>query len=207
MCCLCCSLLQLPPKLNLLLYLVSALITRSTNDLQRLLPSFCEGFGVDPKFLTGLIALSKRDYSGLAEFAQRFGACDPRVIEQFIGLLGHLNVLSVSRAAPSGAIAAKLSAAASGAGLDSAANALSAASPTLSAAARAGVATASAAGPGGGLSYKELFQLADTDKTASLSFSEFMNVLKYISLPLSQSVALRIFSGVERGDGTIGQEE
>jgi hypothetical protein len=31
--------------------------------------------------------------------------------------------------------------------------------------------------------------------------------VKYMSLPLSQSVALRIFSEVERGDGTIGQEE
>ncbi len=204
-------LFKLPHKINLLLWLVSSLIARSTSDLQRLLPSFCDGFGIDPKLVTGLLQLAKRDYSGLAEFAQRFGTCDADVIDKFITLLGHLNLLSVSKAsAASNAIVAKI-----GAG---AAEAVGGVVPKdLST-----------------LSYKDLFQLADVDKSGSLTFNEFLDLrtspffhlgcaapaspsfpalfftlcaVKYMSLPLSQSVALRIFSEVERGDGTIGQEE
>jgi len=67
--------------------------------------------------------------------------------------------------------------------------------------------------PGGGpppnlanLNYKDLFSLADQDKSGALTFEEFMDVLKYLNMPLSQNVALRIFSECEK-DGVIGPDE
>jgi len=62
-------------------------------------------------------------------------------------------------------------------------------------------------GGDGGLAYKELFQLADTNKSSSLTFDQFVDLLKYMSLPLSPNVALRIFGEVQRGDGTLGPDE
>src|SRR4051812_43226458 len=47
----------------------------------------------------------------------------------------------------------------------------------------------------------------DQDKSGCLDFEEFLDVLKYLNLPLSKNKALRIFSEVEKGDGTIGQDE
>jgi len=56
------------------------------------------------------------------------------------------------------------------------------------------------------LNYKELFLMGDIDKSGSLSFDEFCEVLKYLNMPLSQNVALRIFSECEK-DGVMGPDE
>jgi hypothetical protein len=110
----------------------------------------------------GLIALAKRDYGGLAEFAQRFGTCDAEIIDKFITLLGHLNLLSVNKStAANTAIVAKIGAGVIGAG------AMAAGSASANAIVNKDLST---------LSYKELFQLADVDKTSSLTFNEFVDL-------------------------------
>jgi len=182
------SLFKLPHKINLLLWVVTALITRSSSDLPRLLERLCDGFGTDPKLVNGLLNVSKRDYSQLAAFAQRFGSCETETMDHLITLLGHLNLLSVNKASnPQQTLLSKKAAAGGGDG-------------------------DSGGGGGGdgddsGLAYKELFQLADTNKSSSLTFDQFVDLLKYLSLPLSPNVALRIFSEVQRGDGTLGPDE
>lgn len=47
----------------------------------------------------------------------------------------------------------------------------------------------------------------DQDKSGVIDFDEFMEMLKYLRLPLERNHALRIFSEAHRGNGTMGQDE
>jgi hypothetical protein len=184
------SLFNLPKKVDLLLSLVTTLITRSYGDLENIAVAFCEEFDIDPAFVMGLIAIAKRDFSKISQFAQRFGSCDPVIIDKFVSLLSHLGMLTTMKP---NEVANKLIQKAKTGAQELGKAALTEAKQF--------------AVDVGKLTYKELFQLADTDKSGSLSFDEFMDLLRYMNLPLSQNVALRIYSEVQRFDGTIGQDE
>lgn len=148
--------------------------------------------GYDSTFLLGLVRLSKGDYSKIAEFAERFGGCPMDTINKFVALLGQLGRLQPKAAGAAGA-AGKILQGAAGEGKSG-----------LSGEGKEG----GAGGPGlSGMSYKDLFTMFDQDRNGNLDFEEFMDVLKYLNLPLSKSKALRIFSEVEKGDGTIGPDE
>jgi hypothetical protein len=88
------KLFNLPPKIDAMLSLMTALITRSTIDIELLIQQFCGVFDYDSAFLVGLVQLAKRDYAKFAEFATRFGQCDVETIQKFISLLSHLGLLT-----------------------------------------------------------------------------------------------------------------
>jgi hypothetical protein len=88
------KLFNLPPKIDAMLSLMTALITRSVSDIEVLIQEFCGIFDYDSTFLLGLVHLAKRDYAKFAEFAARFGQCDVETIQKFIALLSHLGLLT-----------------------------------------------------------------------------------------------------------------
>jgi hypothetical protein len=47
----------------------------------------------------------------------------------------------------------------------------------------------------------------DQDKSGALDFDEFLEMLKYLNLPLERPQAQRIFAEAQKGDGTMGQDE
>jgi len=176
------SLFHLPRKIDLLLSLVTALITRSYTQLERVIQEFCSEFEIDPTFVLGLISLAKRDYTKLVAFAQRFGQCDQALVEKFLSLMQTLGLLEPQRASPTqAALVAKTASDKTGAPNDGKGNLAN-------------------------LNYKELFQMADIDKSGALSFDEFVDILKYLNMPLSQNVSLRVFSECEK-DGVMGPDE
>jgi Ca2+-binding EF-hand superfamily protein len=50
-------------------------------------------------------------------------------------------------------------------------------------------------------------QLADQDNNGFLTYEEFLELMKYLNLPLSNNVALRIFSEAKKADSTMGPDE
>jgi hypothetical protein len=88
------KLFNLPAKIDAMLSLMTALITRSVTDIETLIQQFCGVFDYDSTFLVGLVHLAKRDYGKFAEFAARFGQCDVETIQKFIALLSHLGLLT-----------------------------------------------------------------------------------------------------------------
>jgi hypothetical protein len=172
------ALFNLPPKIDVLLSLATALLARAPMDeVMLLIEQLCEQFSVDPSFIKGIVAISKHDYSVIVEFANRFGQVDPDKVQKFVDLLGQLTLMQPKGSENSGG--KKL--------------------------------LGSATGPGGvdlsNMSYPDLFKLFDKDKNGNLDFDEFSDMLKYLNLPLSQNKALRIFSEVQKGDGTVGENE
>jgi Ca2+-binding EF-hand superfamily protein len=47
----------------------------------------------------------------------------------------------------------------------------------------------------------------DQDKSGTIDFEEFLEMLKYLNLPIERNTAQRIFAEAQKGDGTIGQDE
>jgi hypothetical protein len=129
----------------------------------------CVTFNIDASFIKGIVAITKRDYNPIVEFANRFGQVDPEKVQQFVDLLGQLNLMGGSGSGSS----------------------------------RPG---AKLLGGAGGWD-AELFQMFDKDKNGNLDFGEFLDMLKYLNLPLSHTKALNVFSEVQKGDWTIGEQE
>lgn len=78
--------------------LSTALLTRSSNDLDHAIDRFCDSFDVDTTFLYGIIWLGRRDYSKMVSFAERFGQCELDVIKKLMSLISHLGLLSPTKA-------------------------------------------------------------------------------------------------------------
>jgi len=172
-----------------MLTLITALLTRSTTEIDTLITHFCVIFDYDPSFLIGLVRLSKLDFSKFAEFAERFGQCHQDTVGKFVRLLSHVGLLT-SKTSQGGGGSLKLTGPGGG-----------------SAAEKQAAGAASAASSLANLTPKELFQMFDQDKSGTIDFEEFMEMLKYMHLPLDRPKALRIFSEAQKGDGNMGHDE
>ena len=91
---------KLPKKVDALLSLATVMLTRSNANMEEIVQQFCSVFNIDATFIVGLVQLSKRDYSKIAQFAERFSQCNPEVINKFISLLTQLGMLGPTKNSP-----------------------------------------------------------------------------------------------------------
>jgi len=162
---------------------------------EKALRSFGNAFKIDDTVLDGLIGVATRDFGPITRLLPRFGRrIDESKIQKFVSLLENLRTLD-SASSTAGAdgfhpvLSSKLK------DLTSEASVSDGSSDTL-------VQTAM-----GSLSYADLFDIFDADKSGQLDFSEFLSLLKFLNLNLPRQRAMQLFNTSAGADGNIDKFE
>jgi len=174
--------LCLPHQVDALLQLSSLLLS----DLKlkpEMLKDFGDAFQLDGSVVDGIVAIAQKNFKGISLLAERFGDCETKKVEILVTLVENLRMLAPGAADKYHASQVLNSAVAEGPENE----------PNIEKALA-------------GLSYKELFVMFDQDHSGTMDFEEFLDLIKYLHLNLTESQAMKIFSQTSQADGFVDKD-
>jgi len=176
---------DLPTQVDALLQL-SIVLLSDQKLTQKQLKDFGDAFKIDGSIVDGIVSIAQKNFHGIVVLAERFGNYESKRVEMLVNLVENLRMLSATynKEQDAGSTA---------------------------------IQQAITEGPGAGeqkvqevlqeLSYKDLFVMFDKDQSGDIKFEEFLDLVKYLQLNLTETQSLRIFSQSAKADGFLDKDE